>query len=818
MMTPSELDGGDQLQRRELTVDLEAFVHRDTLPRLHTLPSLSQHRIDQENGHDGLVHAASANDLLERLQTETSASPSGSNNQAETSVMADEVAMILAVALIKDAHKGIQSEFKMNLESVRSYTIYNQVVLCMLTYFFICVHHALIFFESPVDNGLTLPYYVTMMLELCCIAYYVFRLAHYSTFVDRHRFFSDMKIRMNLGLIVLIVIDLVQFAIAAKVGGHSRRYTRALRPLFIINMAENKQIRRAARNIRRTLPKVVDVLILFLLTMSIFSLISLKLFKSKSIKNFDGTPYLTQGFFENFYTLYVLVTSANNPDVMMPAYYRSRSYFIFFFLYLIICMYIFLNIILAVVYNNYKEHLRNEVCSMVLEKRKNLRKAFDLLTINQSKTRKYISFDTFRNILNRIGIRKGKTVMDIMWSVLDSTGSNKVYREDFANITEILSLRFTQEVRRKNLFEIRFPGVYNSAASMAFRRAVQGRWFRYSFDLLIVLNAILLAFNDANQLEILFITVFVIEILAKLYTFGCVNFFRKAWNVFDFIIIGTALLGSIIEVIINANKDYKSFIDIILVIRCLRLAKIMSSIERFRIILMTIGRLLPSMVTFAGILFGVYYAFAIVGMELFAGKIRDDRRHYCGDERLKNSTFIASNYCGNNFNDAVSAFILLFELMVVNQWHILAEGFVLVTSELARMYFVLFHMSCVILVMNIFTAFVIEAFILEIGTNRSTVESRVIEKIRDHEHKRCEEMGCRTGTNYSHNEGVSDFPDGDADHDDHEEYSATLCANHDVKLKYKKSTRFEDLLVRMFNDEVDIIKNNETCQNDSTLN
>lgn len=644
------------------------------------------------------------------------------------------------------------------------------------------------------------------MLELCCIAYYVFRLVHYSTFVEKQRFFNDTKIRMNLALIGLIIIDLIQYTIAIKLNGFSRRYTRVLRPLFIINLTENKQIRRAVRNIRRTLPKVVDVLILFLLTMSIFALVSLRLFSGKGIKNFDGTPYFTEGFLENFYQLYVLVTSANNPDIMMPAYGQSHWYAIFFFFYLLVCMYVFLNIILAVVYNNYKEHLRNEVCSMVVERRKNLRKAFDLLTSTQSSANKFITFEIFQNVLNRIGIRKGKTVLDIMWSVLDTTGTHKVQREDFAAITELLSLQFTQDFRRKTFFEMRFPDFYNSSLSLAFRRVVQSRWFRYTFDALIVLNAMLLTIGDGSQLEILFLLAFVTEILAKMYTFGFYNFFRIKWNIFDFVIIGAALVGSLLELVMSSSDDYKSFIDIILVIRCLRLAKIMSSFERFRVILRTIGRLLPSMATFVGILFGVYYIFAIIGLELFAGKIQEDKPD-CGDHRLNGSTFVTSRYCANNFNDAASAFIILFELMVVNQWHILAEGFVLVTSVYARAYFVLFHMTCVILVMNIFTAFVIEAFILEIGTTKSTVETRVVEKIEEYERRRCEENGCNRSR--SNAEGILDIEDSDREEID---FAGTTCANHDVKLKYKKSTRFEDLLMRMFNDEVDVIKLNESLK------
>lgn len=47
---------------------------------------------------------------------------------------------------------------------------------------------------------------------------------------------------------------------------------------------------------------------------------------------------------------------------------------------------------------------------------------------------------------------------------------------------------------------------------------------------------------------------------------------------------------------------------------------------------------------------------------------------------------------------------MLFELTVVNQWHVIAGGFVAVTSKWARLYFVLFHMTAVALVMKYVTA------------------------------------------------------------------------------------------------------------------
>jgi two pore calcium channel protein 3 len=49
--------------------------------------------------------------------------------------------------------------------------------------------------------------------------------------------------------------------------------------------------------------------------------------------------------------LFVLVTTSNSPDIIMPAYNRQGWYSVFFVIYLIINLYMFMGVFLAVVYN-----------------------------------------------------------------------------------------------------------------------------------------------------------------------------------------------------------------------------------------------------------------------------------------------------------------------------------------------------------------------------------------------------------------------------------------------------------------------------------
>jgi two pore calcium channel protein 3 len=152
----------------------------------------------------------------------------------------------------------------------------------------------------------------------------------------------------------------------------------------------------------------------------------------------------------------------------------------------------------------------------------------------------------------------------------------------------------------------------------------------------------------------------------------------------------------------------------------------------FQVIINTLLHILPSLATYGSVLFVIYYSFAVAGMAAFAGKIQDGAAAGadCGAASLRGSEFAAEGYCPNNFNHLTASLTTLFELMVVNQWHVIAEGHALAAgTKWARLFFLAFHLTCVIVVLNIFTAFVLEAFILEYSASRRKVRSHLAERI-----------------------------------------------------------------------------------------
>ncbi|XP_055926309.1 two pore calcium channel protein 1-like isoform X2 [Argiope bruennichi] len=661
---------------------------------------------------------------------------------------------------------------------------------------------------------------VTMSVEFACILFYLFRLLHCASFLPPETFCRDKKNILVLASIILTAIDMSCYIGLVNAGYEhiAYRWSRPLRPLFIVNFSESKQVRRAFRNIRKTLPDILNVLILFFLSISLFSLMAQKLFQKRDLKYPDGKPYFTN-YLDIYFQLYVLVTTANNPDIMMPAYDSNRWFAIFFIAYLIICLYIFMNIFLAVVYNNYRKHLKNEVRKLVYMKRKSLAKAFDLLKVKKD-GEFIIDFKRFNVLLKMIPPARSTMMVNILWYVLDTNGDNAVGKVDFLQLADLLNVTVTEVKDRRSIFDRIAPVCFHSKFSISLRQLVALKYFRYFFDLMILLNAFLIAL-DITDAEWFFLALFTLEIILKMYTFGTQHFFRRFWNIFDFIVIGGAIIGTSIESFMDSSAEDKTrTLDILLVLRVLRLVKIIGGIDRFQVIVTTILNLGPSILTYGGVLIVVYYVFAIVGMELFHGKIKyygyqnitDPSHLYCGNSLLNGSVFYQSQYCSNNFNNILSTFIVLFELMVVNQWHVLANGYVLVTSKAARLYFFAFHLTCVIIVMNIFTAFVLEAFILEYSFCKSKLENAMEKKII--------EMGLQLGRKKSQGTKGTDIDNLIVDSEDVVEFSdfevpdksanrrssvyPDLAEKTDIRFHLSKSKNVENLLQRMFENELDV--------------
>ncbi|XP_076048440.1 uncharacterized protein LOC143029602 [Oratosquilla oratoria] len=733
----------------------------------------------------------------------------------------NELDMLLAAIYVEDAREGRHSDFKLSERHLYLYRMYHSAWMTWILYFVLAAHLGLALFEHPAVPELALSYWASMIIEGGFLLFYLFRLSHISSFTPLTQFWCDTKNVLLTALIGLTFLDMIIYTGLVENGIYAVRWSRPLRPFFVVNFPEMRQIRRSFRNLRRTLPDVTNVLFLFFLSLAIFALMAFKLFGGRNWTWVDGRPYFGT-YLDSVFDLYVLVTTANNPDIMMPAFDQSVYYVIFFVLFLIICYFIYMNIILAVIYNDYRSHLKNEVKKSVYSKRQQLAKAFDLIATDVN-GKNLVTHNRFVQLLQSLPDKRNPALVNVLWIVLDSDISDGLDKAEFLKLADLLNVEVSVVVDRTILIARTFPGIYNSRISKFIQRMVRHKLFQYFFDVLILINAIVIGLDDDSKewgdiAEWIFLSFFMLEIMLKLYVYGFTKFFRKTWNVFDFLVIGSAFVMGLIEEINYEAQESRVTLDVLMVLRVLRLVKIVGSIKRFRVIVLTINKIIPSLVTYGGVLLVFCYIFAIIGMEVFHGLVvfygyDEGSKPFCGNEALVSTDFWHDHYCNNNFNDIIHAFILLFELTVVNQWQVIAYGYSAVTTHWARLFFLSFHLVCVIIVLNIFTAFVLEVFMLEYSACQGHLETQLEKKIQERGLSMKQSKKKRKAT-ISQEDLVDTDSDSSTDEDEADGAGASdnkapnprdLSDQTDVRFHISKKNRtVEVLLHKMFEKEIDV--------------
>jgi len=472
-----------------------------------------------------------------------------------------------------------------------------------------------------------------------------------------------------------------------------------------------------------------------------------------------------------------------------------------------------------------------EVKEAVERKKDLVDKAFDMMKSDVFGREVIIQGD-FNQLLKKTIPSRSEQYFKILWFVLDVDNNGYIDKSEFHNLPDLMNIKITEV--KPNLCQRFIPNIYRSKYSKMVIQIVKHKYFRYIFDAIILINAIIIL-SPWDYIEWGFLAIFTLEILLKMYAFGFYMFITKYWNIFDTVIIGSAFIFDIIDEARNDNTDANIILDVLLILRVLRIVKIFHGVDCFKTILNTIMHILPSLLTYVGVLFVFVYMFAIVGMESFKNKIRffgpdtynttDETKRWCGNSALQDSLFYRDKYCANNFNDIGSSIVVLFELLVVNQWHIITDGFVLATGTKAtRLFFIAYHMISVIIILNIFTAFVLEAFLLEYSYSKGALETALETKIN--------EMGLAYGSkpikNKPKNEGTIkesildddelDCDSVDADHDNLQfvaEQLEEIVRNYtnyskdtDIRFHLKKGAiNVHTLLQKMFIHELEVANN-----------
>jgi voltage-gated sodium channel len=156
-------------------------------------------------------------------------------------------------------------------------------------------------------------------------------------------------------------------------------------------------------------------------------------------------------------------------------------------------------------------------------------------------------------------------------------------------------------------------------------RFVDSEGFQIFIGGVIVLNAVVLGLETysgvmakysgvLNGLNGLFYGIFLVELVLRILSYGTKpwNFFRHGWNIFDFIVIGGALLPFVRE---QAT--------VLRLLRLARIVRLMRFLPDARILLSTVSRATPAVISMVVLTILVLFVYGILGWTLFGAAIPD---------------------------------------------------------------------------------------------------------------------------------------------------------------------------------------------------
>jgi hypothetical protein len=454
---------------------------------------------------------------------------------------------------------------------------------------------------------------------------------------------------------------------------------------------------------------------------------------------------------EGCWTLWICVTTANYPDVMMPSYNNNRLAVIFFVSFMIISFFFLMNLILAAVVNAYDEsierrkQMRKEITS------ENLTKAFQLM---DPEKKGWISQETIMAVflilnedfpeIHPLSDEETK----LLFGFLDKDGSSTITLDEFQEFGSLLLLEFTKESDYATFVEVHFPKLYQSSGYRRLRHAVLSPAFEYIVDVVLLLNAVVVGVQSYPELmgenveldphysdgyvdtiwelmETMFTALYMIEVCLKVMVNGWKKYRETPRNMFDFVVTMSALIATGYVYLPNAYSDSR-LIRFIVMARILRLGRLLMSVPAFQMIGKISAEILPAAVGVIMLLFFLMYWFAALGMILYGGLITRDPSNPLSYAILNND-FSDNEYWANNFNDMMSGMNVLFNLLVVNNWTNCEIGFEAVTGgKWVRLFFFCFHVLGVILVNNLVIAFIINAFLQQFQFHASNSEEDIV--------------------------------------------------------------------------------------------
>uniref|UniRef100_A0A8C7Z5L0 Voltage-dependent T-type calcium channel subunit alpha n=1 Tax=Oryzias sinensis TaxID=183150 RepID=A0A8C7Z5L0_9TELE len=233
---------------------------------------------------------------------------------------------------------------------------------------------------------------------------------------------------------------------------------------------------------------------------------------------------------------------------------------------------------------------------------------------------------------------------------------------------------------------------------------VESKYFNRGIMIAILINTISMGIEHHNQPEeltnvleicnIVFTSMFTLEMVLKLTAFGFFEYLRNPYNIFDGIIV----IISVCEIIGQADGGL-SVLRTFRLLRVIKLVRFMPALRRQLVVLM---KTMDNVATFCMLLMLFIFIFSILGMHIFGCKfsLKTDAGDTVPDRK--------------NFDSLLWAIVTVFQILTQEDWNMVLYNGMASTSPCAALYFVALMTFGNYVLFNLLVAILVEGFQAEV--------------------------------------------------------------------------------------------------------
>uniref|UniRef100_A0A4W6E9Y8 Voltage-dependent T-type calcium channel subunit alpha n=1 Tax=Lates calcarifer TaxID=8187 RepID=A0A4W6E9Y8_LATCA len=233
---------------------------------------------------------------------------------------------------------------------------------------------------------------------------------------------------------------------------------------------------------------------------------------------------------------------------------------------------------------------------------------------------------------------------------------------------------------------------------------VESKYFSRGIMIAILINTISMGIEHHNQPEeltnvleicnIVFTSMFTLEMILKLTAFGFFEYLRNPYNIFDGIIV----IISVCEIIGQADGGL-SVLRTFRLLRVIKLVRFMPALRRQLVVLM---KTMDNVATFCMLLMLFIFIFSILGMHIFGCKF--SLKTEAGDTVPDRK----------NFDSLLWAIVTVFQILTQEDWNMVLYNGMASTSPCAALYFVALMTFGNYVLFNLLVAILVEGFQAEV--------------------------------------------------------------------------------------------------------